>query len=121
MKERTLRMSEDIKRSLSSFFQRGSFSLSYLSSMSLTVTQVSMSKDFGWADVYVTIWYGQKVLSDAEKKEVETALNGAKGVARKYIAQNLNMKKTPDLRFWYDQTFDYAAKIDDLLGPEEAQ
>ena len=42
-------------------------------------------------------------------------LNNASGYIRHELSKRMNIRKTPELRFIYDDTFEKAAKIDEIL------
>lgn len=75
-----------------------------------TVSSVKMSPDLRVADVYITVF--------GNKKRIREALEGfkkSKGFIKKRIAPKLGLKYMPDLRFVRDDTFDKAARMDDLI------
>ena len=49
------------------------------------------------------------------------ALNRNRKALRAEVAQRVNLKFAPDLRFLRDETFDEAARIDTLLRSEKVQ
>lgn len=67
----------------------------------VTVSGVNVSRDFSFADVYVTF---MGVESDAEVKELLQVLNRASGFLRKLLGQAIKIRVTPSLRFHYDTT-----------------
>lgn len=76
----------------------------------VTITHVKMSGDLRIASIYFT------VLGDEDEKERSLeALNRAKNFIRSEIAHELNMRFVPELRFFVDDTMEYARKIDELL------
>ena len=75
-----------------------------------TVSAVKMSPDLRVADVYITVF--------GDKKRVREAMDGfkkSKGFIKKSIAPKLGLKYMPDLRFVRDDTFDKAARMDELI------
>lgn len=75
-----------------------------------TISGVKMSPDLRVADVYITVF--------GEKKKMREALEGfkkSKGFIKKSIAPKLGLKYMPDLRFVWDDTFDKAARMDELI------
>lgn len=77
----------------------------------ITVTHVRMSPDLRIASVYVT------VLGNPEAAQRSlSALDRAKHFIRNEIAPTLRMRFIPELRFFIDDTMEYARKIDQLLG-----
>ncbi len=76
----------------------------------VTITHVKMSGDLRIASIYFT------VLGDEEEKDRSlAALNRAKNFIRSTIAPELKMRFVPELRFFPDDTMEYARKIDELL------
>jgi len=76
----------------------------------MTVTAVKMSADLKLARIYYTTYGGQKKI-DA----VTQALHGAHGYIKKKLAPQLGLRYMPDLKFFYDDSFDYGSRIEELL------
>ena len=73
-----------------------------------TVTGITLSKDFSHCKVFVQI--------DVEnKKEVMQGLKNASGFVRHIIAEQLDMRKTPEIAFYIDDSADKAKRIEELL------
>ncbi len=75
-----------------------------------TISGVKLTTDLRVAHVYITVF--------GDKKRVRDALNGfknSKGFIKKRIAPKLGLKYMPDLRFYYDDSFDKAAQMDALI------
>ena len=47
--------------------------------------------------------------------QVSRSLDKATGFMRSHLAKTLNLRFTPDLRFWYDTEFEKVEKMDRLL------
>jgi ribosome-binding factor A len=76
----------------------------------VTVTDVKTSADLRHARVYVT------VLGDERTREATlTGLQSAHGVLQRRVNRELRMKRTPALRFHYDETTDRAMRMERLL------
>lgn len=78
---------------------------------SVTVSEVTVSKDLGYADTMVT----QLGASEETSLEMVEALNHASGFLRSQLARRLRMKRMPALRFHYDETFDRGARVSRLI------
>ena len=76
-----------------------------------SVTDVEVSKDFSYADLYISVL----AASREEQEEAIKALNQARGYLRTGLAQNLDLRITPELRFHLDDTYAKGKKIDDLI------
>jgi len=78
---------------------------------SVTVAQVTVSRDLSYADTMVT-----QLGSSAEDSRVMVdVLNNAAGFLRTQLARRLRMKRMPALRFHYDETFDRGARLSRLI------
>lgn len=76
----------------------------------VTVVDVELTKDLGDAKVYV------QCLNTDEEEEVIYQLNQVKGYIRKRIAQEVQMRRIPDLIFKYDHSLDNYNHINSLLS-----
>ena len=75
-----------------------------------TITRVKMSRDLKIARIYFTI-YG-----DSQKSEAATkGFDSARGFIKRSLAGKLGLRYMPDLKFFYDDSFDYGSHIDRLL------
>lgn len=75
-----------------------------------TVSHVKMSPDLRVADVYITVFGDEKRIRDAVE-----GFKKSKGFIKKSIAPKLGLKYMPDLRFVRDDSFDKAARMDELI------
>ena len=71
----------------------------------VTISDVNVSKDLSFADVYFTVF------SDEKGDVAELVLSGASGFLRRQLSRRINLRITPKLRFHYDQTSDTGVKI----------
>lgn len=76
----------------------------------VTVTNVSLTNDLSLATVFYTV-YGNENQVNATIE----ALNEAKGFIRTILSKKLEVKKTPDLRFKYDESYEQGNRIDSIL------
>lgn len=75
----------------------------------VTVTDVKTSSDLRHARVFVS------VLGDDPRPSLE-GLRSAHGFLQQRIAAEVRMKRTPALRFEYDDTAERAARLERKLG-----
>ena len=75
----------------------------------VTVTHVNLSADLQIATVYF------RTLRDDHRPTL-AALKGAGGFLRRKLARVLDVKRVPELRFFYDTSVEHAAHIEDLLA-----
>lgn len=76
----------------------------------VTVTAVDTSPDLRTAQVHVS------VLGDERQRAATMAgLNAAHGVIQRSLAAQLRMKRTPTLRFVYDESIERADRLNRLM------
>ena len=76
-----------------------------------TITGVKMSRDLKFANIYF--------ISVGGKQNSRAAAEGfasAAGFIKRNLAGQLNLRYMPELRFFYDESFDYGSRIDELLN-----
>lgn len=78
---------------------------------SVTVSEVTVSRDFGYADVYVT----GLGMDEAASREMAEALKGAAGFLRRQLARRIQLRTVPALRFQYDPVFEQGARLNQLI------
>lgn len=84
---------------------------------SVTVSEVSVSRDLGYADILVT-QLGAEAQASLETVEV---LNHAAGFLRHQLATRLRLRTVPALRFHYDDSFDRGARVGRLIDDARAE
>ncbi len=76
----------------------------------VTITGVKMSRDLRIAKIYFATPEGE----DAGHKAVD-GFERARGFVKRELAQRLGLRYMPDLKFFYDTSIDYSARIEKLL------
>ncbi len=76
----------------------------------VTVTSVKLSPDLKLAKIYFTTAGGSAKTKDAYK-----GFETARGYIKRSLAQELGLRYMPDLRFYYDDSFDTSARVNKLL------
>ncbi|MGI6258452.1 MAG: 30S ribosome-binding factor RbfA [Anaerolineaceae bacterium] len=79
--------------------------------LGVTVTDVRVDRELDYANIYVSAMEGEE-----RAEEVLDALQHARGFLRYEIAQEIDLRITPKLRFFWDPTPEKAARIDSLLA-----
>src|SRR5262245_59337713 len=79
----------------------------------LVVTRVEATADLGIADVYFRVL--TEARDAAAQKRIVQSLTRAAGRLRRGIGARLQLKRTPELRFFYDAAPDKRARVDELL------
>ncbi|MBW1835731.1 MAG: 30S ribosome-binding factor RbfA [Deltaproteobacteria bacterium] len=75
-----------------------------------TITGVRMSPDLKLARIYFTTSGDQ-----ARKEAAIEGYNHALGYVKRILARRLGLRYMPDLRFFYDESFDYGSHMDKML------
>ena len=81
-----------------------------------TITAVEVSRDLRMARVYFTA-PGGKQKKDAAIK----GFNSARGFIKKALAQEIDLKYMPDIKFFYDESLEYGAHIDELIESTKSE
>mmetsp|Transcript_8476 Transcript_8476/g.4613 ORF Transcript_8476/g.4613 Transcript_8476/m.4613 type:complete len:113 (-) Transcript_8476:735-1073(-) len=75
------------------------------------ITSVKMSSDIRLARIYFVVQNGANNKDDALE-----AFNSAYGFIKRIIAKRLGLRYMPDMKFYYDESFDYGENIDNILS-----
>jgi ribosome-binding factor A len=78
--------------------------------MPLTITKVNISPDLKIANCYF-LPFNTTLPSDI----ILEALEESKYAIRQHVTKEINLKYSPEIRFYYDEAFENAAKIEQLL------
>ncbi len=77
----------------------------------VTFSRVELSKDRRYADVYVSF-----LGTPEERQKTVELLNKAKGFFRTYVAKNLRLYVTPEIRFYEDKGIESSVRVHQLLN-----
>ena len=114
--QRQMRFSELIRSLISECILVEDFYNLDISSKSITVSFVKMSKDLRMANVYIMPLGGE------DQNRIIDKLNDNKYIFQKFLSKaKLNSKFTPKIHFFLDDTFDEAEKIEKLLLNEKVK
>ncbi len=111
--QRQLRAGELIRHALVEILREEHLADPALADVSVTVSEVRMSSDLKHAICFVEP-LGAGV-TGAETQTVVKALNSASKLLRGRLGRHIDMKFTPDLKFFHDDSFAHAARIDRLF------
>lgn len=109
---RTSRIADQLQRELAQLIQ---FEVKDPRLGMVTVSHVKVSKDLGFADVYIT------VLPLNGKDEAEAiidslkVLNNAAGFLRGELCRNVKLRVMPQLRFHFDETIERGRHLHHLI------
>jgi ribosome-binding factor A len=113
--QRQLRVGELIRHALAEMLTRGEIYDDVLASHLVTIPEVRVSPDLRLATIYVMPLGGKDV------QPVLAALERHKKYIRGEIAQEVNLKFAPDIRFMRDESFEEAERIDRLLASDKVR
>ena len=106
---RQLKVGQQIRFLISNFFIKEDFIFENFDSKNLTIVDVILSPDLKNAKIFVT------TNSISENKLFIDELNYKSKLIQKRIALNLTSKFTPKIKFFFDNSFEYSNKINNLL------
>ena len=72
------------------------------------VNAVKISNDLSFAKVYFTCF-------DEDRNKVLKELNESAGYIRHEVSERVDIRHTPELTFLYDESLEYAKKIEDKI------
>lgn len=76
----------------------------------VSITKVSLTNDLSIATVYYTV-LGNLGEIESTKEDLEKS----KGYLRSILAKRIDLRKTPELRFKYDESLAYGNHINEIL------
>jgi len=76
----------------------------------IVITGVRVTRDLRIAKIYFTTSGGPKNI-----QEVIEGFQSALGYVKRTLARQLGLRYMPDLKFYYDESFDYGSQIDKIL------
>ena len=109
--QRQLRVGEQIRHMIAECPRHGSFTDSFLynNTQNIMISEVRISPDLKNATGYIY------TLGGKDFEPILKSMNDEARIFQKYVAQNLNLKNTPKIRFKEDTSFDNAHHIESLL------
>jgi ribosome-binding factor A len=82
-----------------------------------SVTSVNVTPDLKECKVYISVFGDDKA-----KQDTIEGLKSASGYIRRQLASGINLRNTPELTFFLDESIEYAInmskKIDDVIGEQ---
>lgn len=108
---RIKRVNEQLKREISRIVVR---EVSDPRVDGVTVTRVSAAPDLTFARVYV-----QLIGDEEERDETMEGLAAATPYIRTLLADRIEMRRVPELRFERDRSLEHAMRIEELLAEAE--
>ena len=108
--QRQLKVSQVIMTSLAECFRRSGKLSTILDNCPLSITKVTVSPDLRVANCFFLPFN-----TALTKDQILAALEESRYAIRDYVTRQVNLKYSPEIRFFYDEGFDNAAKIEELL------
>ena len=111
-KRRVYQVAERIKEVVASTLMRTAdprFSL-------VTITSAMVSPDLRTAKVYWVVSLVSGADRDERLNDVDEAFENAQGLFRRVLAKELGIRFVPELRFYYDDTFDTVDEVARLMN-----
>ncbi|HEY9120240.1 MAG TPA: 30S ribosome-binding factor RbfA [Marinobacter sp.] len=82
----------------------------------VTVNAVKVSRDLGYADIYVSLLTTEELTEESpEVRESLAVLNKASGFLRGQIGRAMKLRVTPQLRFHFDSLLGHSRHMDNLI------
>lgn len=107
MSIRTEKVAEEIKHQLAGILTRD---LAELHLGLVTVTRVRISKDLKNAKIYLSFIGNKEPVDKCIEK-----VNNRKKQIRMHLGANMHLRFVPELDFYFDDTIEYASRIDELI------
>jgi len=107
-KVRVGRIAERIRQELADLMRR---SANDPRLVGITISDVTVDRELNYADIFVSAIEGP-IRSD----EILAGLEHAQGFLRRELAQRIELRRFPRLRFHWDATFEKAERIDRLIA-----
>ena len=107
VRTRQQRLADRIRDVVATCFQGGVLQDPRLTSV--TITDARISKDYQIASIYYRVYL------DANKDEAAAGMQSASSLLRRRLAEELDLRRAPALRFFYDDGPEKRSTIEDLL------
>ncbi len=76
----------------------------------ITITAAEVSNDLGLAKIYYTY------LGEYNRKYIQQELDNASKYLRTELAERIDIRHTPELRFVFDESIEYGANIEKIIA-----
>jgi ribosome-binding factor A len=123
--QRQLRAGELIRHALVDILREEILADPALAGVSITVSEVRMSPDLKHAIIFAEPLgagvAGEDLPPERQPAAVVKALNKSSKFLRGRLGKTIDMKFTPDLKFFHDESFEAARQIDKLFDDPRVQ
>ena len=83
----------------------------------VSISRVQLTEDLSFARIFVR----EGIASGVGEQAMIDGLVAASGRIRREVAQRLQMRRAPELRFIFDAGLEHAARVDELLAEIEQE
>jgi ribosome-binding factor A len=101
------RLADQIKDILAECFQGGILNDPRLETV--TITGCRLTADLQLASIYFRVYVG------GNPDEAKVGLEKAAGFLKRKLGQELDIRRVPELRFFYDESIERGSRIEELL------
>ena len=108
--QRQLRVGETLRHALAEILMREDFFDPDLANVSITISEITVSPDLANARVYTMPLGGVNI------EIVLPALNRLAPLIQSLVAKKVHLRRTPRLRFLLDESFENAARMNELFA-----
>lgn len=107
----------EIQRVLGDMLIRGSLKDPAFKDKMIGINSVDVSGDGSYATLYITVlsFTPGKEITEEDKKVVLKALEKSSGFIRSEIGKAVKVRHIPELRFSFDESYEYGMKMDKIL------
>lgn len=74
----------------------------------ITITHATVTNDLSFSKIYFTTF-------SEDIKKIEKEINNASSYFRTLLADRLDLRHIPELKFIYDESIEYGKKIEDII------
>ncbi len=111
---RSQRIADQIQRDLAQLVQTG---LKDPRIGMITINDVRVSRDMGYADVYITLLTAEEMNENSEEVKLTLeVLNKAAGFLRNELGRAIKIRTIPHLRFYFDKTVGEGRRMSSLIA-----
>ena len=103
------RLSDALRDIIANLFSGGQLSDPRLAGVSITAVKLS-------GDLQVASIYYRNFIDAIPDEDIKRGLFSVSGLLKHQISQNLELRRIPELRFFYDESIDRANRIESLLS-----
>ena len=114
-KYRQVRINDEMKREVSEIVR--DIKDPRINSAFISITSVDCTPDLKYAKIY----YSVITKSEEERADIARGFKSASGFIRKQLAERLNLRMTPELKFLSDESIEKGADITKLIKQVEEE